>query len=106
MLPFAVGQYVLLLSDPLLGGFHATGAAAFAFTTLADVFGVRIVGRSATIPANIHGTDPACEHPNDDQFGPFGTTLPCLASNWPQSSSIRKRSFAGLGIYIHGIITS
>lgn len=52
VLPFAIGQYVLLLSNPLLGGFHATGAAAFAFTTLADVFGVRTVGRSATIPAN------------------------------------------------------
>ncbi len=72
VLPFAVGQYVLLLSNPLLGGFHATGAAAFAFTTLADVFGVRTVGRSATIAANAHGTGPAGEHPLDDQFGPFG----------------------------------
>ncbi|EFW11079.1 hypothetical protein SSYM_0265, partial [Serratia symbiotica str. Tucson] len=25
VLPFAVGQNVLLLSNPLLGGFHATG---------------------------------------------------------------------------------
>ena len=37
-----------MLSNPLLGGFHATGAAAFAFTMLADVFGVRTVGRSVT----------------------------------------------------------
>lgn len=27
VLPFAVGQYVLLLSNPLLGGLHATGTA-------------------------------------------------------------------------------
>lgn len=46
------GGYVLLLSNPLLGGIHATGAAAFSFTTVVQVFGVRTVGRSATIPAN------------------------------------------------------
>ena len=72
MLPFAVGQYVLLLSNPLLGGFHATGAAAFAFTTLADVLGVRAVVRSPTIAADAHGTCPAGEHQLDEQFGPFG----------------------------------
>ncbi|OCJ28939.1 hypothetical protein A6U95_28275 [Serratia sp. 14-2641] len=72
VLPFAVGKDVLLLNNPLLGGFHATGAAAFAFTTLAEVFGVRTMVRSATIPANAHGTGPAGEHPLDDKFGPFG----------------------------------
>lgn len=72
VLPFAVGQDVLLLSNPLLGGFHATGAAAFAFTTLAEVFGVRTMGRRATIAENAHGADPAGEHPLNDQFGPFG----------------------------------
>ncbi|MFW5394034.1 hypothetical protein V1951_22490 [Yersinia sp. 2544 StPb PI] len=75
VLPFAVGQDVLLLSNSLLGGFHATGAAAFAFTTLAEVFGVRTVGRSASIPANSHGLGPAGEHPLDDQFGPFGDCM-------------------------------
>jgi hypothetical protein len=29
VLPFAVGQNVLLLSNPLLRGFHTAGAAAF-----------------------------------------------------------------------------
>ena len=71
VLPFAVGENMLLLSNPLLGGFHATGAAAFAFTTLAEVFCVRTVGRSATIPSNAHGTGPAGEHALDDEFGPF-----------------------------------
>ena len=72
VLPFAVGQYVLLLSNPLLGGFHATGAAAFAFTTFADVLGVRAVVRSPTRAADAHGTCPAGEHQLDEQFGPFG----------------------------------
>lgn len=72
MLPFAVGENVLLLSNPLLGGFHATGTAAFWFTTLAEVFSVRTVDRSATIAANAHGTGSAGEHLIDNQFGPFG----------------------------------
>lgn len=71
VLPFAVGQNMLLLSNPLLGSFHATGAAAFAFTTLADVFGVSTVCRGATIAANAHGTGSAGEHTLDNQFGPF-----------------------------------
>lgn len=72
VLPFAVGRDVLLLGNLLFGGFHVTGAAAFAFTTLAKVFSVGTVGGSATIPANAHGPGPAGEHPFDDQFGPFG----------------------------------
>lgn len=60
-----------LLSNPLLGGFHATDAAAFAFTALAEVFGVKTVGRSATIPEKAYGASPAGEQPLDDQFGPF-----------------------------------
>lgn len=38
VLPFDVGQDVLLLSNPLLGGFHAAGTAAFAFAALAEIF--------------------------------------------------------------------
>lgn len=81
VLPFAVGQNMLLLRNPLLGCFHATGAAAFAFTTLADVFGVRAVGRSATIAANAHGTGPAGELRSTTSLVHSGTTLPYLASN-------------------------
>lgn len=41
VLPFAVGQNVLLFSNPLLGGLHAAGPAAFVLTAVANVFGVR-----------------------------------------------------------------
>ncbi|CNF40348.1 Uncharacterised protein [Yersinia kristensenii] len=71
VLPFTVGENMLLLSNPLLGGLHATGAAAFAFATLAEVFGVRTVGRSAAISANAHCPGTASKHPFDDEFGPF-----------------------------------
>jgi hypothetical protein len=44
MLPFTVGENVLLFGNPLLGGFHATGATAFTFTAVANVFGVCAMG--------------------------------------------------------------
>lgn len=47
----------------------ATRAAAFAVTPLTDVFGVRTVNRSATLPGNAHGTGLAGEHPLNDPFG-------------------------------------
>lgn len=67
VLPFAIGEKV-----SLLGGLHAVGAAAFAFTTLAEVFGVRRVGGSTAISANTHGASAAGEYPLDDPFDPFG----------------------------------
>jgi hypothetical protein len=69
VLLFALGQNMLLLSNPLLGDFHATRAAASAVTPLTDVFGVRTVNRSATLPGNAHGTGLAGEHPINDLFG-------------------------------------
>lgn len=37
VLPFAVRQDVLLPSNPLPGGFHAAGTAAFAFAALTEI---------------------------------------------------------------------
>lgn len=74
MLPFAVGEDVLLLCYPLLGGFHAAGAAAFTFAALAEIFGVGAVSRLTAITAYPHGTGAAGEHAFNDQFSPFGNS--------------------------------
>ena len=71
MLPFTVGEDVLLLGNPLLRSLHATGTATFAFATLAEILRVRAGGGSTTITANAHGTRPASEHALDDEFNPF-----------------------------------
>lgn len=75
VLPFAVRQDVLLLCYPLLGGFHAAGAAAFAFAALTEIFGVCAVSRLTAITANTHGSGAAGKHALNDQFGPFGDSM-------------------------------
>lgn len=40
VLPFTVGENMLLLGNPLPCGFHATGTAAFTFATLAKILRV------------------------------------------------------------------
>lgn len=89
--------------------FMLQGAVAFAFTTLADVFSVRTVGRSATtIQANAHGIRPAGKYPLDNQFGPFGDDVAVFSEQitGPQPSSIWKWSFAGRGMCTHRSIAS
>lgn len=84
VLPFTIGQDVLLLSNLLFGGFHVTGAAAFAFTTLAVVFGMRAEAQqywrtpiAPVLQVSIRSTTSLVHS---------GTTLPCLVSNCPQPS--------------------
>lgn len=43
VLPLAVGQNLLLLSNPLLSGLHAAGAAGLKLAALAEEAGVSIV---------------------------------------------------------------
>lgn len=40
ILSFIVGQNMMLLGNPLFGGFHATGTAALTFTNLAEILSV------------------------------------------------------------------
>lgn len=97
MLSFAVRQNVLLLCYPLLGGFHAAGAAPFTFTALTEIFGVRAVSRLTAITANAHGTGAAGEHALNDQFGPFGDSMTAIDEKAIPAVINLKEEFCGSG---------
>ena len=95
MLPFAVGEDVLLLCYPLLGGFHAAGAAAFTFAALTEIFGVGAVSRLTAITAYPHGTGAAGEHALNDQFGPFGDSMTAIDEKTIPAVINLKEEFCG-----------
>ncbi len=76
-LPVAVGQDVLLLGDPLLGGLEATAAADLGLAALAEETGMGAVRRGATVTAHAHEVGAAGEHAFDGEFGPVaeGVTI-------------------------------
>lgn len=55
VLPFAIGQNVLLLSNPLLSGLHAAGAACLRFAALTEEAGMGTVRRGTAVAADAHG---------------------------------------------------
>src|SRR5699024_8762613 len=97
VLPFAVGQDVLLLSYPLFGGFHTAGTAAFAFAALTEIFGVGAVSRLTAITAYPHGTAAAGEHALNDQFGPFGDSMTAIDEKAIPAVINLKEEFCGSG---------
>lgn len=76
VLPFTVGKNMLLLCNPLLCGLHATGATAFAFAALTEIFCMRAGWGGATITANAHGTCSTGKHALDDEFSSLGDSVP------------------------------
>lgn len=71
VLPVAVGEDVLLLSNPLFGGFHSAGTAGFWFAALAEETGVGAVRGGTAIAADAHGTGAVGEHALDGKLGPL-----------------------------------
>lgn len=88
---------MLLLRYPLLGGFHAAGAAPFTFAALAEIFGVGAVSRLTAITAYTHGTGAAGEHALNDQFGPFGDSMTAIDEKKTPAVINLKEEFCGLG---------
>lgn len=97
VLPFAVGQDVLLLSNPLLGRFHPAGATTFAFAALAEIFRVSTVVRGAAIASGPHGAGAAGEHAFNDQFGPFGDSMAAIDEKTIPAVINLKEEFYGAG---------
>ena len=85
----------MLLCYPLLGGFHAAGAAAFTFAALTEIFGVGAVSRLTAITAYPHGTGAAGEHALNDQFGPFGDSMTAIDEKTIPAVINLKEEFCG-----------
>ena len=70
VLPVAVGQDVLLLGNPLLGGLEAATATGLGLAALAEEARVCAVRRGTAITVNAHEASTAGEHALDGEFGP------------------------------------
>ena len=76
MLPVSVGEDVLLLGNPLLGGLEATIAVSLGLATLAEEAGMGAVRRGTAVAANAHAAGVAGvagvagEHALNGKFGP------------------------------------
>ena len=70
-----VGQDMLLLCDPLLGGLHAAGATGFRLAALAEKAGVCAVRRGAAVAAYAHGAGATGEHSLNGEAGPLADAV-------------------------------
>ena len=62
VLPGTIGQAVILVSYPLIGGLFAAGGAKTALATEADFFRMRAIGIGAGMGGMPHNFQPASQH--------------------------------------------